>query len=183
VNARRDLTGLIAQGQAPPPERTVASPPPRRRADHTDPGSSAERSRTTADHDGLAGAPGRRRKQPTHEEHAAGHSSTSVRPAQRKSGTVRISVNIPLACRQWLADQARQQQRFVSEIVMDALARHGDDAQPPAGRAKRRAVPDGAICNIVLPTDDRERIDQAVATKQTTRSALLTEVLDLARKA
>ncbi len=181
MSARRDLTGLVAQAQAPPPERTVASPPPRRRADPAGPATGADGSRATTDHNGPAGTPGRRRTQPAPEQHAAGRATTGRGPAHRKSGTVRISVNIPLACRQWLADQARQQQRFVSEIVMDALDHHGDVARPPAGRAKRRAVPEGTICNIVLPAGDRERIDQAVIAKQTTRSALLTEVLDLAR--
>jgi hypothetical protein len=90
---------------------------------------------------------------------------------------VRISVNIPLACKQWLASQAREQQRFVSEIVMDALDRFGDDVSPPSGRAKRVAVPDGAICNIVLPVRDRQHLDDLVARKEATRSALLTDVL------
>jgi hypothetical protein len=93
---------------------------------------------------------------------------------------VRISVNIPLACRHWLTDQARQQQRFVSEVLMDAIDHHGDDAAPPSGRAKRVAVPDGTVCNIVLPATDRQRIDDLVARKKTTRSALLTEALRLA---
>ena len=90
---------------------------------------------------------------------------------------MRIRVNIPLDCKQWLARQAREQQRFASEIVMDAVDRHGDEASPPSGRAKRVAVPDGTICNIVLPTDDRQRIDELTARKHTTRSALITEVL------
>ena len=60
---------------------------------------------------------------------------------------------------------------------MDAVDHHGDDASPPSGRAKRVAVPDGTICNIVLPAEDRERIDDLVARKDTTRSALVTEVL------
>jgi hypothetical protein len=90
---------------------------------------------------------------------------------------VRISVNIPLTCRQWLSDQARERQRFVSEILMEAVDRHGDDASPPSGRAKRVAVPDGTICNIVLPAADRQRIDDLAARRSTTRSALLTEIL------
>jgi hypothetical protein len=90
---------------------------------------------------------------------------------------VRISVNIPLDCKQWLARRSREQQRFVSEIVMEALDRHGDEATPPTGRAKRVAVPDGSISNIVLPDVDRQRIDDIVARKTTTRSALLTDVL------
>jgi hypothetical protein len=94
--------------------------------------------------------------------------------------TVRISVNIPLTCRHWLADQARVQQRFVSEIVMEAVDRFGEEASPPSGRSKRVAVPDGTICNIVLPRPDRQSIDDVVARKETTRSALLTDVLTLA---
>jgi hypothetical protein len=98
-------------------------------------------------------------------------------PATKPASTVRISVNIPLTCQQWLSDQARDQQRFVSEILMDAVDRHGEDASPPSGRAKRVAVPDGTICNIVLPPEDRQRIDDLVALKGTTRSALVTDVL------
>jgi hypothetical protein len=60
---------------------------------------------------------------------------------------------------------------------MEAVDRHGEDVSPPSGRAKRVAVPDGTICNIVLPPDDREQIDDLVARKRTTRSALLTEIL------
>jgi hypothetical protein len=60
---------------------------------------------------------------------------------------------------------------------MEALHRHGDKASPPSGRAKRVAVPDGTIYNIVLPVDDRQHIDDLAATKGTTRSALLTEIL------
>jgi hypothetical protein len=60
---------------------------------------------------------------------------------------------------------------------MDAVDRHGDKASPPSGRAKRVAVPDGTICNIVLPTEDRQSIDELTARKNTTRSALITEVL------
>jgi hypothetical protein len=93
---------------------------------------------------------------------------------------VRISVNIPLTCRRWLADQARQQQRFVSEIVMDTLDQYEANSSPPTGRAKRPAVPDGTICNIVLPAQDRQRIDDVVAQKNTTRSALLTDLLSRA---
>jgi hypothetical protein len=60
---------------------------------------------------------------------------------------------------------------------MDALDRYGDEASPPSGRAKRAAVPDGTIYNVVLPAQDRQRLDEVVATKKTTRSALLTEIL------
>jgi hypothetical protein len=95
---------------------------------------------------------------------------------------VRISVNIPLTCKQWLANQAREQQRFVSEIVMEALDRFGEEVSPPSGRAKRVAVPDGTICNIVLPHPDRQRLDDIVARKETTRSALLSEVLTYAAR-
>jgi hypothetical protein len=96
---------------------------------------------------------------------------------------VRISVNLPLPCKQWLTSQARKQQRFVSEIVMDALDRFGEDATPPSGRAKRVTVPDGTICSIVLPLPDRQRLDHLAARKESTRSALLTEVLLAASKA
>jgi hypothetical protein len=82
-----------------------------------------------------------------------------------------------MASKQWLASQARAQQRFVSEIVMEALDRYGEEASPPSGRAKRVAVPDGTICNIVLPVEARQQLDDVVARKNTTRSALLTEVL------
>jgi hypothetical protein len=104
-------------------------------------------------------------------------------PGSFREATVRISVNIPLDCKQWLARQAREQRRFASEIVMDAVDRHGDEASPPSGRAKRVAVPDGTICNIVLPTGDRQRIDELTARKNTTRSALITEVLTRAAHA
>ena len=91
--------------------------------------------------------------------------------------TVRISVNIPLVCKQWLASQVREQHRFVSEIVMEAIDSFGDEATPPSGRSKRVAVPDGSICDIVLPVTDRQRVDEIATKKDTTRSALLTEVL------
>jgi len=182
VSARRDLTGLVTQGQAPPPERTVASPPPRQRAAHDGRAALGERSPQPADRDGPGVTSNQSHKPRAGKGRTAERAEASPPAARRKAGTVRISVNIPLACRQWLAAQAGQQQRFVSEIVMDALDRHGDDAHPPTGRTKRRAVPDGTICNIVLPAEDRARIDQAVAAKQTTRSALLSDVLDLARK-
>ncbi|MFW6033538.1 MAG: hypothetical protein ACOC9R_00270 [bacterium] len=104
-------------------------------------------------------------------------------PEPVHQATVRISVHIPLDCKQWLARQAREQQRFVSEIVMEALDCYGDEASPPSGRAKRVAVPNGTICNIVLPAHDRQHIDDIVARKNTTRSALLTEVLGCAAHA
>lgn len=96
--------------------------------------------------------------------------------AEERPTTVRISVNIPLDAKRWLSAQAREQQRFVSEILMDAVDRHADDVNPSSGRAKRVAVPDGTICSIV-PTEDRARIDEMVARQNTTRSALLTEIL------
>jgi hypothetical protein len=43
------------------------------------------------------------------------------------------------------------------------------------------AVPDGTICNLVLPVQDREHIDDIATSKNTTRSALLSEVLGRAR--
>jgi hypothetical protein len=96
---------------------------------------------------------------------------------------VRISVYIPLACKQWLTSQARAQRRFVSEIVMEALDRVGEAVSPPSGRAKRVALPDSTICNIVLPLPDRQRLDDIATRKETTRSALLSEVLLQAAKA
>ena len=89
-------------------------------------------------------------------------------------------MNIPLGCKQWLARQARDQQRFVSEIALEALDRHGDTTSPPSGRARRVAVPDGTVRNIVLPASDLGRLDDVVASRNTTRSALLTEVLKAA---
>ena len=65
---------------------------------------------------------------------------------------------------------------------MEAVDRHGEDASPPSGRAKRVALPDGTICNIVLMLEDRQRIDDLVARKNTTRSALVTEVLRASRQ-
>lgn len=182
MSSRRDLTGLVAQGEAQPPERTVTSPPPRRPTGQDEPVASLERSPEPGARKRPSRTTGHGHEPPAEKARRPGRVEPSPPAAQRKPETVRISVNIPLACRQWLADQASRQQRFVSEVVMDALDRHGDDAHPPAGRAKRRAVPDGTICNIVLPSQDRQRIDEAVAAKQTTRSALLTEILDLARK-
>lgn len=182
MSSRRDLTGLVSQGQAPPPERTVASPPPRRGTGQDERAGASERSPEPTASRRPSNTTGHGHEPPAGKARRSGRTDPSPPTAQRKSGTVRISVNIPLSCRQWLADQASRQQRFVSEVVMDAVDRHGDAAHPPAGRAKRRAVPDGTICNIVLPAKDRQRIDEAVAAKQTTRSALLTEILDLARK-
>jgi hypothetical protein len=43
------------------------------------------------------------------------------------------------------------------------------------------AVPDGTICNLVLPVQDREHIDDIATSKNTTRSALLSEVLGRVR--
>jgi hypothetical protein len=37
--------------------------------------------------------------------------------------------------------------------------------------------PDGTIYNVVLPTHDKQRLDDVVARKKTTRSALLSEIL------
>jgi hypothetical protein len=66
---------------------------------------------------------------------------------------------------------------------MEALDRHGEDASPLRGRAKRVAVPDGSICSIVLPAQDKQRLDDAVARKGTTRSSLVSEVLHRAASA
>jgi hypothetical protein len=126
----------------------------------------------------LGAEPGRsrrRRTKPQHDDLSATPCGGASSPAP--STTLRISVNIPLGCKQWLARQAREEQRFVSEIVMEALDRHGDEVHPPSGRAKRVAVPDGTIYNVVLPTHDKQRLDDVVARKKTTRSALLSEIL------
>jgi hypothetical protein len=53
-------------------------------------------------------------------------------------------------------------------------------ASPPPGPARRVAVSDGSICNIALPAEDRERLDEIVARRNTSRSALLSDVLALA---
>lgn len=181
MSGTRDLAGLVAPGRATPPDRTVAAPPPRRRT--------AEREKSPVDPIAAAAAPShmtaapgaeprppRGRRSKARREELPGTRQTDARNPT-PSATVRISVNIPLGCKQWLARQAREQQRFVSEIVMEALDLHGDEASPPSGRAKRVAVPDGTIYNIVLPAHDRRRLDDIVARKKTTRSALLTEIL------
>jgi len=175
MSGTRDLTGLVGPGGSRPPERTVAAPPPRPRPS-PDPAPST-RVAAPADDSGKR-ANRRQRRKPVESPSADARGEIDPRPARPR--TVRISVNIPLACRHWLADQARQQQRFVSEIVMEALDHYGADACPPAGRAKRVSVPDGTICNIVLPPQDRQRIDEVVARMGTTRSALLTDVLSRA---
>jgi hypothetical protein len=179
VTAARDLTGLVGSGAVSPPERTVTAPPPRRRT--------AERGKAPADPIVATVAPSRTAATP--ESEVSVPTARRSRPQRDKppgirqdddmptTATVRISVNIPVGCKQWLARQAREQQRFVSEVVMEALDRHGDDASPPSGRAKRVAVPDGTICNIVLPIPDRQRLDDIVARRETTRSALLSDIL------
>lgn len=178
MTTSRDLTGLTGGGAAPP-DRTVGAPPPRRRSPR--PGKSSgepvvARPPLEAADSGVDEARRRRPRTAPPRRKASSRSDTAA-PVVKPASTVRISVNIPLACRQWLSDQAREQQRFVSEILMEAVARHGEKASPPSGRAKRVAVPDGTICNIVLPFEDRKRIDDLVAQKNTTRSALVTEVL------
>ena len=179
MSGARDLAGLVAPGRATPPRRTVAAPPPRRR--------SGEQEKSTSD--SVAEPPARSRQATAPATQPPVPPSRSDPESDKQPGgpqrvadtmastTVRISVNIPLGCKQWVARQAHEQQRFVSEIVMEALDRHGDDASPPSGRVKRVAVPDGTIYNIVLPADDRRRIDAIAARKMTTRSALLSEVL------
>jgi hypothetical protein len=179
MSAARDLTGLVGPGESRPPERTVTTPPPRRRSSPDTPPDSATSKRSAAPVDDPEKRSTRRqRRKPFENPSVDARGDAGSRPERPR--TVRISVNIPLACRRWLAGQARDQQRFVSEIVMEALDRYGADACPPAGRAKRAAVPDGTICNIVLPAQDRQRIDEVVARKNTTRSALLTDVLSRA---
>lgn len=38
-------------------------------------------------------------------------------------------------------------------------------ASPPSGGASRVAVPDGTTCHIVLPAEDRQRVDETIARK------------------
>jgi hypothetical protein len=176
MNAARNLTGLVGAGRDDIPERTVTAAPPRGRSPQRD-APVAEPPAADRDDESARTAHVLRRR-PVRQDSAGTRRdrATTARPS-----TVRISVNLPLSCKQWLTSQAREQQRFVSEIVMDALDRFGDEATPPCGRAKRVAVPDGTICNIVLPAQDRQRLDDLAAKKNTTRSALLTEVLVAAR--
>ena len=181
MSGTRDLAGLVAPGPTTPPDRTVAAPPPRRRT--------AEREKSPADPMAAAAAPSHMAASPGAEprpprgwrskarrDELLGTRQNDARNPTPPT-TVRISVNIPLGCKQWVARQAREQQRFVSEVLIEALDRHGDDASPPSGRVKRVAVPDGTIYNVVLPAHERQRLDDIVARKKTTRSALLTEVL------
>jgi hypothetical protein len=180
MSGTRNLTGLVTAKGGTPPSRTVAAPPPRRRTARQDlSGGEAMAASPVRPHE-PAVAPTESPRQASGRGNDRRDKASAARdttPSPAAAATVRISVNIPLSCKQWLARQAREQQRFVSEIVMEALDQHGDDASPPSGRAKRVAVPDGAIYNIVLPVDDRRRIDDLAATKRTTRSALLTEIL------
>ena len=179
MSTSRNLTGLTGAGPAPP-DRTVGAPPPRRRSPR--PGRASEEPRAAVPAPIETAAPPAeeprrrpRRAAPPRPEIPA--RSDTNESATTPPTTLRISVNIPLTYRQWLSGQAREQQRFVSEILMEAVDRHGEDASPPSGRAKRVAVPDGTICNNVLPPADRQRIDDLVIRKSTTRSALVTEVL------
>lgn len=175
MNGTRNLTGLVTAEGGTPPSRTItAPPPPRRRAASHDAQARAVQPHESAvpptESSRQAKVRGNDRRDKASTSRARSTSTTAA-------ATVRISVNIPLSCKQWLARQAREQQRFVSEIVMEALDQHGDDASPPSGRAKRVAVPDGTIYSIVLPVDDRQRIDDLAASKRSTRSALLTEII------
>jgi hypothetical protein len=178
MSTSRDLTGLTGAGAAPP-DRRVGAPPPRRRSPHREK-TSGEPTVALPPVDPAASGveePRRRRSRTSPPRREAARHSAVAAQATKPAGTVRISVNIPLACRQWLSDQARERQRFVSEILMEAVDCHGENASPSSGRAKRAAVPDGTICNIVLLAEDRRRIDDLVALKGTTRSALVTEIL------
>jgi hypothetical protein len=175
MTAARDLAGLVASGRDARPERTVAGPPPRRRAAVRDT-SPADAKEPEAGFDMGVAPPTKRRAQRSRRTNPERVPDAGTRTSA-PSNTVRISVNIPVACKHWLAQEAREQRRFVSELVMEALDRHGDEVSPPSGRAKRAAVPDGTIYNIVLPLGDRDRLDDLVAGKNTTRSALVTEVL------
>lgn len=182
MTAARDLTGLVGPGQGAVPERTVTAPPPRRRSagldtpapDPTTPGPTTRaepRPRATR----------KQGRQPGSE--VTGTTRRNETSNLHRPTTERISVNVPLACKQWLTRQARDQQRFVSDVLMEALDRHGEEASPLRGRAKRVAVPDGSICSIVLPAQDKRRLDDAVARKGTTRSSLVSEVLHRAASA
>jgi len=131
MTGTRDLTGLVASGRDTTPERTVAGPPPRRRAAARD-SSPADAKEPDAGFDmGVAPATKRRaqRSQRTNPGRAPDVGTRTSAP----SNTIRISVNIPVACKHWLAQEAREQQRFVSELLMDALDRHGATKRlPPA---------------------------------------------------
>jgi hypothetical protein len=178
MSTARDLTGLLGAGRTSPPERTVAAPPPRGAAARHTPVPEPAVPPPHVDHgDEPVGRTRPPRRQPAGKEPVGNRQDF---PKARRPATVRISVNIPLASKRWLASQARAQQRFVSEIVMEALDGYGEEASPPSGCAKRVAVPDGTICNIVLPVEARQQFDDVVARKNTTRSALLTEVLSQA---
>jgi hypothetical protein len=91
--------------------------------------------------------------------------------------TVRISVHVPLPCRRWLTETARAQGRFVSDVLVDQLERHGANIAVSSTRARRAAVPEGTIHSIVIPTTDRRRLDDLARRLGTTRSALVTEVV------
>jgi hypothetical protein len=177
MNAARNLSGLVGAGRDDIPKRTVTAAPPRRTSPTREPAiPDVAPARPSADDDAMPAAPARRpRRQRAAKESVANRDGDSM--TTRPATTVRISVNIPLTCKRWLAGRAREQQRFVSDIVMEALDRFGDAVSPPSGRAKRVAVPDGTICNIVLPVADRQQLDDIATKKNTTRSALLTEVL------
>lgn len=160
----RDLSAL--RGIADPadaPDRRVLPPP-----------ATAPRSGDAADR--TAAPPPSRQRRAT--RRTPEQRSATIAPAARqKTRTVRISVHVPLACRQWLTDEARTQGRFISDVLLEALDRHVGDSEPPVGRAKRAVVPNGVIHGIVLPTADRSRIDEIVERLGTSRSALITEVL------
>jgi hypothetical protein len=182
MTAGRNLTGLVRPERASPPDRTVTAAPPRRRAVERGTAPVPTVVPQAEDRSDRPVRPTRRqRRQPTVTESVTARRGDDAKP--REQTTVRISVNIPLACKQWLASKAREEQRFVSEVLMEALEHHGGDVSPPSGRARRVAVPDGTIYNIVLPTRDRQRLDDIVARNQTTRSALVTEVLLIAVRA
>lgn len=183
MTAARNLAGLVGQGAAPP-DRTVTSPPPRRSTGRKSTPGRASRPDDPPEAQPRADAqPGgqKQRRRRSRQNERTTDEPAYPRPddtgVRARPATVRISVNIPLDAKRWLSAQAREQQRFISEVLMDAVDRHADDVNPPSGRAKRVAVPDGTICSIVLRAEDRARIDDLVARRCTTRSALLTEIL------
>ena len=191
MSGARNLAGLVDPGRAPP-DRKVGAPPPRQAASRAGQpdgdaprlASRSEAATTEEAHEATVGAdtePLRSRSRRTQRRTMGSDGNhDAIRteaPTPPGPSTVRISVNIPMDARLWLSREARDRRRFVSEIVMDALERYGDNAAPPSSRARRVSVPDGTVCNIVLPARDRQRIDDLVTRKNTTRSALLTEIL------
>lgn len=166
MNAERRNLSALRQ----PPDRAVSvAPPP---APPPTPAAPTKPSRRAAD------APPKQRPKPA--APASRPTQAKQKPEQMaadEASTERVSVYIPLPCKQWLVDRARAQQRYVSELVMEALEKHGPDVPTATGRRRRVAVPDGTTHTIVLPASDLKRFDDFVKEKNSTRSALLTAVL------